>query len=189
MALRIVEGQHLDLAHEGEWSGGEDRYLAMIAGKTAAILSFAAQAGAQIAGAAPAVVAACGEFGLSLGLAFQIHDDWLGIWGEQAVTGKPTADDIRRRKQSLPIVALDERANAADRATLRELYAAPAPLADAAVATIMALLAEYNIDAYCQQRAADYHDQTRLALTRLAAQGIDTSGLQDYLDLLVQRTH
>ncbi len=189
MTLRIVEGQHLDLCHEGEWSGGETRYLAMIAGKTAAIIEYAARAGALIAGADPAVVAACGDFGRNIGLAFQIHDDILGIWGEQAVTGKPVADDIRRRKQSLPIIALDEQAPPAVQAELRRLYAAPAPLAEESVTAIITLLDQYEISAYCQQRADYYHDATRTALAQLTAQGVATTGLEEYLALLVRRTH
>ena len=109
-ALRIVEGQHLDLSQEGRWGEGEARYLAMIGGKTAAIMAFAARAGATVAGADAETIARYDEFGLTLGLAFQIRDDMLGIWGAQETTGKPAADDIRRRKQSLPLVALDERA-------------------------------------------------------------------------------
>lgn len=189
MALRIVEGQHLDLSHEGHWDGGEARYLEMVAGKTAAIMAFAARAGATIAGADDAMIAACDEFGLTLGLAFQIHDDSLGIWGAQEITGKPVADDIRRRKQSLPIVALDERADEATRAELRRLYVGAAPLDDAAVASIMELLDRYEIIDYCTSRADEYHARTRLALDRLAAGGAAIGGLRDFLALLEARAH
>lgn len=189
MALRIVEGQHLDLSQEGEWGGGEARYLEMIAGKTAAIMDFAARAGATIAGADDATIAACGEFGLTLGLAFQIRDDMLGIWGAQGVTGKPAADDIRRRKQSLPIVALDERADDATRAALRRFYAGEPPLDEAAVAAIIGLLDRHEIADYCQSRADEYHARTRLALDQLTARGATVDGLRDYLALLEGRAH
>ncbi len=189
MALRIVEGQHLDLSHEGEWDGGEARYLEMIAGKTAAIMAFAARAGALIAGADEATIAACGDFGLNLGLAFQVRDDILGIWGARETTGKPAADDIRRRKQSLPIVALDERADAGTRAELRRLYAGSPPLDEGAVAAIIALLDRFEIVDYCQSRADEYHARTHLALDQLAAGGAATGGLREYLALLEGRSH
>lgn len=189
MALRIVEGQHLDLSHEGEWGGGEARYLAMIAGKTAAIMEFAARAGALIAGADEATVAACGTFGLNLGLAFQVRDDILGIWGAQDITGKPAADDIRRRKQSLPLVALDERADERARAELRRLYAEEPPLGEEAVAAIIALLDRHAIIDYCQSRADAYHARTHLALDQLAASGATTDGLREYLALLEGRSY
>lgn len=188
-ALRIVEGQHLDLSQEGRWGGGEARYLAMIGGKTAAIMAFAARAGAIVAGATDGVIARYEAFGLALGLAFQIRDDMLGIWGAQETTGKPAAADIRRRKQSLPLVALDERTRAGDRAELRRLYAGDPPLAEEAVAAVQALLDRYAIAAYCQSRVDAYHDQARVALDQLAARGQAVGALRDFLTLLEGRAY
>ena len=184
-ALRIVEGQHLDLAHEGRWDGGVARYLTMISGKTAAIMDFAARAGATLAGAAGDTVDLFGRFGLALGLAFQIRDDLLGIWGAQGVTGKPAADDIRRRKQSLPIVALDERADPAVREELRRLWAAP--LDEAGVARVLALLDAAGIARECQGYVSRYHDEARAALDDLAARGVRVERLRAYLDALEER--
>ncbi len=184
-ALRIVEGQHLDLAHEGRWDGGAARYLTMIAGKTAAIMDFAARTGATLAGADADTVALFGRFGLALGLAFQIRDDMLGIWGAQGVTGKPAADDIRRRKQSLPIIALDERADPAARDELRRLWAAP--LDEAGVARVLALLDAAGIARECQGYVSRYHGEARAALDDLAARGARVERLRAYLDALEER--
>ena len=76
----------------------------MIAGKTAAIVRFAAWAGAMLGGADEIAAERWGEFGQALGIGFQIRDDLLGIWGTTDATGKAPADDVRRRKQSLPIL-------------------------------------------------------------------------------------
>ena len=186
-ALRIVEGQHLDLSHEGKWEGGEPRYLAMIGGKTGAIIDFAARAGATLAGADPATIDLCGVFGQAVGVAFQIRDDILGIWGPQAVTGKPMADDLRRRKQSLPVIALDDRANPADRAELRRLYATPPD--EAAVASIVGLLDRYEVLDYCQHWVERHHHEARAALDRLDAARIDTAALHDFTAILEQREY
>ena len=188
-ALRIVEGQHLDLAHEGRWGGGEARYLTMIGAKTAAIIDFAARAGATLAGAGAETAARFGSFGLALGLAFQIRDDILGIWGDSTTTGKPAADDIRRRKQSLPVVALDERADEATRSELRALYAAPPPLAEASVARILALLDDAGIERHCQRYVARYHDEARATLDELAPHLTRTDHLHAFLDTLAERVH
>jgi geranylgeranyl diphosphate synthase type I len=99
--------------------------MAMIAGKTAAIVQFAAWSGAVLGGADAGVAARYGAFGQALGLGFQIQDDLLGIWGAPEVTGKAAADDIRRRKQSLPIVCLFESAMPDEREALHRIYAAP----------------------------------------------------------------
>ncbi|MGN6698428.1 MAG: polyprenyl synthetase family protein [Thermomicrobiales bacterium] len=185
-ALRIVEGQHRDLSHEGQWGGGEARYLGMIAGKTAAIIAFAARAGALLAGAPAAVVETLGEFGLALGLAFQIRDDILGIWGAPEVTGKPAADDLRRRKQSLPLVAFDEQAAPAARDEVRRLYSA-ARLDEAGVARTLTLLNAAGMERYCQSYVTRYHDEARAALDRLAPHLTRTDQLRAILDTLETR--
>ena len=182
-ALRIIEGQHLDLSHEGRWDGGVTGYLTMIEGKTAALIRFAAWAGALLAGADDATVAHCGRFGLALGLAFQIRDDILGIWGTPAQTGKPVGDDIRRRKQSLPIVVLDEHADPASRAELHALYAAPM-LDDAGVTRVHALLDATGSEARCRDELARYLAAARAELAALTPVLARPELLHESLDAL-----
>ena len=114
-------------------------YLEMIAGKTAAIVRFAAWAGALLGGADEAAASRWAEFGLALGLGFQVRDDLLGIWGAQEATGKAPADDVRRRKQSLPILILRDRLDDAEREELDRLLSAP-NVDRAGVARVLALL-------------------------------------------------
>ncbi len=102
--LRLTHGQHLDLAFEAADDVSQAAYLEMISGKTAALLDAACASGALVAGARPEVVDLYGAFGQHLGLAFQILDDILGIWGEPDVTGKPAGDDLISRKKSLPVL-------------------------------------------------------------------------------------
>src|SRR5690606_32506573 len=104
--LRIVEGQVLDLGFEDRPEVSPREYLTMISGKTAAIIRYACLAGATVAGADAETAAHLAAFGQSLGMGFQIRDDLLGVWGKPEQTGKPEADDIRRRKKSLPILLL-----------------------------------------------------------------------------------
>lgn len=187
-ARAIVEGQYLDLAQEGEWDGGAARYLAMIEGKTAAIMAFAARAGATLAGASASTVATLARFGLALGLAFQVRDDILGIWGASEVTGKPAADDIRRRKQSLPLVMLAEQAEPITRAALHALYSAPIS-DEREVARVLALLAAAGIAEQCQAVVARYHDEARAALATLDSVLVQPTHLYALLDTLVERAH
>jgi geranylgeranyl diphosphate synthase type I len=119
----IVRGQVLDLSYEGRSDVTPVQYLEMISGKTAAILGFAARGGAIVGGANAALSGRFADFGEALGIGFQIRDDLLGIWGEDAATGKSRGDDIRRRKQSLPILLLRARASEDDTARLDALYA------------------------------------------------------------------
>lgn len=115
--LRLLEGQYLDLAFETRTEVSVDEYLAMVGGKTAALIAASLALGALVAdpGLRPAAVEhdrrvdALARMGEHLGLAFQIRDDMLGIWGDEDATGKPVGADIRARKKSLPIVAVPGR--------------------------------------------------------------------------------
>jgi geranylgeranyl diphosphate synthase, type I len=102
MCLRLTRGQYLDIAFEEDETVELETYLAMIAGKTAALIAFAAAVGGLAAGADEATVSGLAAYGESLGMAFQIQDDALGIWGDPDLTGKSAASDILARKKSLP---------------------------------------------------------------------------------------
>jgi geranylgeranyl diphosphate synthase type I len=167
MTIAIVEGQTLDLGFEGRPRITSAEYLEMIAGKTAAILHFAASAGAALGGADDEAVSHWSDFGLALGLGFQIQDDLLGIWGDSVATGKPAADDIRRRKKSLPIVMLDERLDPASRAELSGIYAAD-QIDEAGVARVLTFLEAAAVRAEVEREIARYHDHAAGALRAAA---------------------
>ncbi|MBN1284707.1 MAG: polyprenyl synthetase family protein [Anaerolineae bacterium] len=119
--LVLTLGQHMDLDFEERSSASMDEYMTMIGAKSAALIAASAEIGAVVGGADGKTRAHYAEFGRSLGLAFQIRDDILGIWGDEAVTGKSARSDIVARKKSLPVIYALERSQA-----LRDLYAEPA---------------------------------------------------------------
>ncbi|PKO07656.1 MAG: polyprenyl synthetase [Chloroflexi bacterium HGW-Chloroflexi-3] len=107
--LHLTGGQNLDISFEKETRVSLDRYLLMIGGKTAALLSASAEIGAITALTSESNRKALRNYGNALGLAFQAWDDWLGIWGEEEQTGKSTSSDLITGKKSLPILfALDK---------------------------------------------------------------------------------
>lgn len=122
--LRLVEGQYLDMSFETRPDVTLDEYLTMAQGKTAAMFAAPFAAGAILAGASEAAVAAVREYGRHVGLAFQMVDDVLGIWGDPAVTGKPVGDDLSARKMTYPVIEALQSSEEAG-GLLREAYAAP----------------------------------------------------------------
>ncbi|MFN3742056.1 MAG: polyprenyl synthetase family protein [Anaerolineales bacterium] len=102
--LDLTRGQFLDLSYESHGEITLEEYWRMIAGKTAALLSAATWMGAIFAGAEAEIAEAYREFGHYLGLAFQVQDDYLGIWGDEALTGKSAASDLLSGKKTLPVV-------------------------------------------------------------------------------------
>jgi geranylgeranyl diphosphate synthase type I len=124
---RLVAGQTEDLGFEQRTDVTLDECLAMVGGKTAALLACSCSLGAVLCAGPGRVQAALGRFGEHLGVAFQLVDDLLGIWGRPELTGKPVLSDLASRKKSIPVVyALTSGTAAGER--LRELYFAPEPL-------------------------------------------------------------
>lgn len=116
--LVLTAGQHLDMSFETAVDVSTDDYLHMIGGKSAALIRASAEIGALLGGADAEKVSRFAQFGEDLGMAFQIHDDVLGIWGDSEVMGKSAATDIVSRKKSLPVLY-----GLARSAELRKLYA------------------------------------------------------------------
>ncbi|MDX6256818.1 MAG: geranylgeranyl diphosphate synthase, type [Frankiales bacterium] len=100
---RLIRGQVDDVRFEGRSDVTLEQCLDMAAGKTGSLISASCAIGAVLAGAPKPLVQALTGFGEQLGLAFQLVDDVLGIWGDPELTGKPVLSDLRSRKNSLPV--------------------------------------------------------------------------------------
>ncbi len=102
--LEMVGGQQADIAATGQPPSDLTAYLRMVELKTGALMGAATAMGAVAAGASLEVVTACERFGRTLGIAFQLRDDTLGVFGDTKETGKPVGNDLLRRKQGLPLL-------------------------------------------------------------------------------------
>jgi geranylgeranyl diphosphate synthase type I len=100
----MIGGQWRDISFEEREQVTVDEYLQMVEGKTGVLLGAALEMGAILGGASAHESALMGRWGTRLGLAFQAIDDYLGIWGDEALTGKTTTGDIARKKKTLPII-------------------------------------------------------------------------------------
>jgi len=163
--LALCLGQHLDLDFEKRLDVDIEAYMTMIRGKTAALLGCAGQLGALVASPDSSLAEHYRHLGEGLGLAFQIQDDLLGIWGKTEVTGKPVADDIRHRKKSLPVVYVLGRQNDQDAERLRDLYAQQT-LSEEDVAEAVTILDGCQARLYAEELA---RQQLEMALAQLEA--------------------
>jgi geranylgeranyl diphosphate synthase type I len=102
--LDLTRGQFLDMSYEERNDLGIEDYWPMVGGKTSALLSACTHIGALLGNAGKTEQEAYRQFGYHLGLAFQVQDDILGIWGDEAVTGKSAASDLVEGKNSLPVL-------------------------------------------------------------------------------------
>ncbi len=103
--LDLTRGQYLDMSYEERSDLGVDDYWHMISGKTSALIAACCHIGALLGGADDEKQEIYRSFGHYLGLAFQVQDDILGIWGDEKVTGKSVASDLVEGKNSLPVLA------------------------------------------------------------------------------------
>jgi geranylgeranyl diphosphate synthase, type I len=124
---RLIAGQGADLAFERRDDVSVTECLDMEADKTAALMACACSIGAIHTGAPAGLAMHLAEFGTNAGLAFQLADDLLGIWGAPDVTGKPVGSDLQARKKSMPVVAALASGTDPGR-ELRKLLAQPEPL-------------------------------------------------------------
>jgi geranylgeranyl diphosphate synthase type I len=159
--LTLCHGQFLDLGFESRLDVAVDEYLLMIRGKTAALISAATRLGAMLGTQDRAMVNAFARFGENIGLAFQITDDILGIWGDPTITGKSVATDILSKKKSLPVIFGLNDAERGD--ALREIYRQPA-LEQSDVARVLALLDACNACEYAQRQADAFRAAAHAAL-------------------------
>lgn len=115
----IAEGEVLQLLNMHDPDVTEERYLEVIRCKTAKLFEAAAEIGALISGATPTQIAAAGEYGRSLGTAFQLIDDVLDYSGKADEIGKNVGDDLREGKPTLPLIYLMKNGNAEERALVK----------------------------------------------------------------------
>lgn len=189
---RMVAGQAADISFERAAAVELDQCLAMVADKTGALLTCAASVGAIAAGGAAEVIDGLAAFGAHVGLAFQLVDDLIGLWGSGEATGKPVGSDIESRKMSLPVVAAlqagagDPAAQHAER--LAASYAEEGELSAAQIADVLAAIEGAGGRAWAE---AEAEAQTNAALAILGDLPIDGDARRDLIkvtDMLCRRT-
>lgn len=188
MSLALTEGQYMDMSFEGRLDVSVEEYYAMIAGKTGALLGAAPEIGALIGGASPEMAQAYREYGASLGRAFQLQDDILGIWGDEQQTGKSAASDILTKKKTLPVVLALNHEGVGKR--LRIIYAGPDFTAEH-VPAVLSLLDQADVRRTTEQAVLDATARAHAALQTISAGGGNGNAshglLSELLDVLVGR--
>jgi geranylgeranyl diphosphate synthase, type I len=163
---RLIAGQGEDLAFERRGDVTVPECIQMAGDKTAALMSCATTIGAVHVGASPEMAMGLAEFGMQVGLAFQLTDDLLGIWGATEVTGKPVRADLRARKKSLPVVAALT-GGAPEAAELNEMLGCEDELSEDELVHMADLIVAAGGKAWAEQEADD-----RLALAATSLEGI-----------------
>lgn len=186
MCLDLTEGQHLDMGFEQRQRVSVGEYMRMIQGKTAALVGASVEIGALVGGASVSQSGALQRFGQAIGLAFQIQDDILGIWGDPAVTGKAAGNDILRRKKSLPILYAINHAQVGER--LAALFD-DATFDAARLDEALDLLEQAGTRAFAEQQMRSQNDRGVAALHEALGERADGSALLALTESLLHRAH
>ncbi|MDP8904315.1 MAG: polyprenyl synthetase family protein [Chloroflexota bacterium] len=179
--LALCEGQFMDI-----WSAEHDDrlsvefYFDMIGRKTAALIAASVQAGAMLATDDERVIDSYRRFGWALGIAFQLNDDLLGIWGDEQATGKEPSD-LAKHKKTLPVIYALGTASDAESAVLRRVLAAEQPTA-ADMTEARSILERCGAREYTRERARAQRDE---ALAQLERAGVVSGQALERLRVIV----
>jgi geranylgeranyl diphosphate synthase type I len=186
--LALCEGQFFDMAFEDRLDVNLDQYLWMIHQKTATLFAASAQIGAIVATDDAGLVDHYYRFGENLGMAFQIQDDILGAWGDERVTGKSAATDVRDKKKTLPVVYVLNHPNERNSAwQLIDLYARQEPLDEPGIQTALAILERVGARQYAEEMAQNYYRQALHSLDQAGIENAARSRLRELAASLLGR--
>ena len=155
-AIDVCVGQQLDMDYEKAAIVSQDEYLRMIELKTASLLAAAVKIGAIIGGGNDNDADLLHDFGINLGIAFQIQDDLLDAWGDTKVFGKTPGGDIVSNKKAFPMIKAMEKASGKQRKQLRELFSAKGYDPGKKVKMVISLYDELHIKDETESLANEY---------------------------------
>jgi geranylgeranyl diphosphate synthase type I len=184
----MVEGQVMDIEFESRLDVSLEEYVAMISCKTGALFDASLGLGALAGGASLSDVEALGRCGRALGIAFQVRDDMLGVWGSEERTGKPAGSDIRRRKKSLPVVYAFAEADAGQREELTQVYQRQ-DVSPEDVERILRTMDALGAQRYCAGVAAEHRDAALRELEEAHLTGESADALRESATFLLERDY
>jgi geranylgeranyl diphosphate synthase type II len=186
-ALEIGEGQEYDMAFETRNDVTEDEYIEMIRLKTSVLLACALKMGAILADAPDDDVNRLYKVGEQLGLAFQLQDDLLDVYGDPKVFGKAIGGDIMSNKKTYMLINAYNRANDSQRAELQRWLDAKNPDRKEKVVAVTRLYDEIGIRQLCETKINDYFDQARHTLDLVNVGDERKQPLRQYMDEMLHR--
>ena len=186
-ALEIGEGQEYDMAFETRNDVTEDEYIEMIRLKTSVLLACALKMGAILADAPDDDVNRLYKVGEQLGLAFQLQDDLLDVYGDPKVFGKAIGGDIMSNKKTYMLINAYNRANDSQRAELQRWLDAKNPDRKEKVAAVTRLYDEIGIRLLCETKINEYFDQARRTLDLVNVGDERKQPLRQYMDEMLHR--
>ncbi len=187
--LELTKGQELDIRFENVQEISADMYLDMVYKKTGALVEAALVSAATLATSDKAVIQNYHTFARNIGISFQIRDDILGIWGDTSKTGKSIANDLRRKKKTLPVIYMLDKTSGSRKEHLMRCYTKPEQLSDKEVEFVRECLEQAQAGRYAQSIADNYREKAFNALHQIDISNQAQSELEAIAKFLVNRSY
>lgn len=186
-ALEIGEGQQYDMEFESRDDVTEDEYIEMIRLKTSVLLACAMKMGAVLAGASAADADNLYKFGEQVGLAFQLQDDYLDVYGDPRVFGKAIGGDIMSNKKTYMLINAFNRADDRQRRELQSWISAANPNPKEKIAAVTRLYDEIGIDRLAEEKINHYFTESRKYLSMVGVASERKHELEAYAAKMMHR--
>ncbi|MDE6716829.1 MAG: polyprenyl synthetase family protein [Muribaculaceae bacterium] len=184
MAIRVYEGQRLDMDFETSDNVTLEDYIRMIMDKTGSLIGAACKIGALIGGASEKDADKMFEYGMMLGVAFQIQDDWLDVFGDSTTFGKPIGGDINNNKKSY-LMLRGAAIGGPEAEALSDAMKLPA--GDTKVKVVTRLYEKMNLSAICRQEISSYSAKALTALKATSLSDDDKEAFRAVVEKLTGR--
>lgn len=186
-ALEICEGQQLDMEFEQRKDVKEDEYIEMIRLKTSVLLAASLKIGAILGGASKEDADALYDFGVNLGLAFQLKDDLLDVYGDPLRFGKNIGGDILCNKKTYLVIKAFEHANTDQEALLDDWFTRETFDPQEKIAAVTRLYNEIGVKALCENRIVEYSKRASESLNRVNVPAENKQELETMMNELMHR--
>lgn len=186
-ALEICEGQQMDMEFESRKDVSEAEYLEMICLKTSVLLACSLKIGAVLAGASQEDADRLYDFGINLGVAFQLKDDLLDVYGNPEVFGKNIGGDILCNKKTYLLIKAFERADEQQRRALSFWIDADTYVPEKKITAVTALYDEIGVKNLCESLMEEYTFRARAALLSVAVSDERKQALKELMEQLMFR--
>ncbi len=188
-ALEIGEGQQYDIDFEQRTDVKEEEYIEMVRLKTSVLLACALKIGATLAGAPEEDLLNLYKFGEQVGLAFQLQDDFLDVYGDPKVFGKAIGGDITSNKKTYMLINAFDHANDAQREELTRWITAKTFDREEKVAAVTRLYNEIGVDKLALDKIAYYFEQSRKYLDAVKVEEDKKTVLRQYAEKMMSRKY
>ena len=188
MVRRVSEGQQLDIEFEERLNVSEEDYLEMIEGKTAVMFLTCAEIGARVSGADDEVIQLMAQWGLSVGLCFQLMDDLIDVLSDSATLGKPAGSDVAQGKRTLMVIHALQQPDSEAKEILLKVLGKGEDVAPEDLQAGLIALDELGSIAYAREKAVAYHAEAHECLDQLG-DGPAMVALRELTDFQLARIH